>query len=318
MATGAQRSIGVGERPSADRSRWCAGLLPDRRGSRPRRRRGRVGVDGGLRRGRGGSDPGRVRPLGHQRGALRVDHAPATGTSPTPPPRQGDTLSLSLFNPTDTVAVVDVSFVSSATGVLAPPAYQGIDVPGLPRGGERRRPSSRTTLTWPPWCRRCRGRWWRPNSSRPGPPGGGGASVVLGSAPASPTWTFAQNTDVTGAAPSSTSSTRRAAIGPGDGEDRAAAGNGRAACHLGSRRRRWPASMPRRVTRIPANDALRGDLRLQPGESASSSTVMCRRRPVPPPRRRGTQPGCPAGATGGCCPPKARRRRACRPWPSWI
>ncbi len=42
---------------------------------------------------------------------------------------QGSTLTLSLFNPTDTIAVVDVSFVS-ASGVTAPPAYQGIDVPG--------------------------------------------------------------------------------------------------------------------------------------------------------------------------------------------
>ena len=41
----------------------------------------------------------------------------------------GDGLSLSLFNPTATIAVVDVTFVT-ATGVLAPPAYQGIDIPG--------------------------------------------------------------------------------------------------------------------------------------------------------------------------------------------
>src|SRR5580698_3965753 len=39
----------------------------------------------------------------------------------------GNTLTLSLFNPTATVAVVNVSFVSS-TGILAPPAYQGIEI----------------------------------------------------------------------------------------------------------------------------------------------------------------------------------------------
>jgi hypothetical protein len=108
----------------------------------------------------------------------------------------GDTLTLSLFNPTNTVAVVDVSFVVS-TGLLAPPAYQGIDVPAdtlvTQNIGDhvQNNPHVATVVT------SLSGAVVAAELGAVGPAGSGGPSVVLGATTPSTTWSFAQNTDVT-------------------------------------------------------------------------------------------------------------------------
>ncbi len=107
---------------------------------------------------------------------------------------QGDTLSLSLFNPTDTFAVVDVSFVSSH-GVLAPPAYQGIEVPGDSMAVENvgihvpNNPGIATVVST------LSGAVVASELESAGQAGNGGASIVLGATTPTSTWSFAQNTD---------------------------------------------------------------------------------------------------------------------------
>ncbi len=107
----------------------------------------------------------------------------------------GDGLSLSLFNPTDTIAVVDVTFVSS-TGVLAPPAYQGIDIPGDALVTENiddhveNNPDVATAVAT------LSGQVVATELESAGPAGSGGPSVVLGATRPSSSWSFAQNTEV--------------------------------------------------------------------------------------------------------------------------
>jgi hypothetical protein len=113
----------------------------------------------------------------------------------------GDTLGLSLFNPTDTVAVVNVTFVSS-TGILAPPDYQGIEIPGGALVTENigdhvmNNPDVATEVA------SLSGQVVAAELESAGPsgpsdPGGsGGPSVVLGARQPSTTWSFAQNTEV--------------------------------------------------------------------------------------------------------------------------
>jgi hypothetical protein len=107
----------------------------------------------------------------------------------------GDTLSLSLFNPTDTVSVVNVTFVSS-TGVLAPPAYQGIDIPGGSLVTENigdhvlNSPDVATEVA------ALSGQVVASELESAGPAGSGGPSVVLGATAPSRQWSFAQNTEV--------------------------------------------------------------------------------------------------------------------------
>ncbi|HXQ75608.1 MAG TPA: DUF5719 family protein [Acidimicrobiales bacterium] len=108
----------------------------------------------------------------------------------------GDTLTLSLFNPSDTIAVVDVSFVVS-TGVVAPPAYQGIDVPAhtvvVENVGDhvQNNPDLATAVV------ALSGEVVAAELEAAGPAGSGGPSVVLGTTASSTAWSFAQNTDVT-------------------------------------------------------------------------------------------------------------------------
>lgn len=112
----------------------------------------------------------------------------------------GATLALSLFNPTRTTAVVDVSFVSPTGGVLEPPAYQGIDVPGDSLVTEnvgdhvRNNPDVATEVS------SLSGDVVAAQLESFGAAGSEGPSVVLGTVTPSPTWSFAQNTDVTGGA----------------------------------------------------------------------------------------------------------------------
>jgi hypothetical protein len=110
---------------------------------------------------------------------------------------EGDTTALSLFNPTSTIAVVDVSFVA-ATGLLAPPAYQGIDIPGdsvvVENVGDhvQKNPHFATIVAT------LSGEVVATERQSYGATGSGGIAVVLGAPAPASTWSFAQNTDVAG------------------------------------------------------------------------------------------------------------------------
>jgi hypothetical protein len=108
----------------------------------------------------------------------------------------GETLTLSLFNPTATVAVVDVSFVT-ATGLVAPPAYQGIDVPGDSLVAEDVGNHVQNTAHLATMVTSLSGEVVAAELEAAATAGQSGPSVVLGATTPSPTWTFAQNTDVT-------------------------------------------------------------------------------------------------------------------------
>jgi len=109
----------------------------------------------------------------------------------------GDTLSLTLFNPTDTDAVVNVTFVSSG-GVLAPPAYQGIEVPGNSLAVENVGLHVRNQAHVATAVVALSGAVVATETEVAGTAGDGGTSVVLGAQSPASTWTFAQNTDVAG------------------------------------------------------------------------------------------------------------------------
>jgi hypothetical protein len=108
----------------------------------------------------------------------------------------GDTLTLSLFNPTDTVAVVDVSFVT-ASGLVAPPAYQGIDVPGDSLVAEDVGEHVQNTAHLATTVTSLSGEVVAAELEGAATSGRSGPSVVLGATRPSSSWSFAQNTDVT-------------------------------------------------------------------------------------------------------------------------
>jgi hypothetical protein len=107
----------------------------------------------------------------------------------------GDRLALTLFNPTETVAVVDLSFVSS-NGTLAPPAYQGIDVPGGSLVVENLGDHVQDDRDIATEVTSLSGAVVAAELESAGPAGSGGPSVVLGTTTPSTTWSFAQNTAV--------------------------------------------------------------------------------------------------------------------------
>jgi hypothetical protein len=94
---------------------------------------------------------------------------------------------------------VNVSFVSSTSGLLAPPAYQGIDVPGQSLvveniGDHVRNQSDVATVV-----AALSGAVVAAETQSTGSPGNGGPSLILGAVKPAPMWTFAQNAEVTGA-----------------------------------------------------------------------------------------------------------------------
>ena len=109
----------------------------------------------------------------------------------------GSSLSLSLYNPTATVAVVDVSCVDRA-GTVAPAPYQGIEVPGGALVVENRAdhlidtPDIATVVTT------LSGQVVAAELQSAGTRGDGGPSVVLGATAAAPVWSFPANRDVPG------------------------------------------------------------------------------------------------------------------------
>lgn len=111
---------------------------------------------------------------------------------------QGGGLTLALFNPGATNATVDVTMVSATAGVLAPAAYQGIDVgPGSlvtenlgdHAANDTELATDVSTLS---------GAVVATELQSAGSAGNGGLSLVLGVPVPSRRWVFAQNTDGSG------------------------------------------------------------------------------------------------------------------------
>ncbi len=133
---------------------------------------------------------------------------------------QGGGLVLCLFNPGSTDATVDVSLVTSTAGVLAPPAYQGVDVPAHTLVTENvgdhvaQDPSVATVVS------SLSGTVVASELQSFGSPGNGGIALTLGAPSPQAEWSFPQNTDVTGGSvvfhllnPSSRTATVSVAIG---------------------------------------------------------------------------------------------------------
>jgi hypothetical protein len=108
---------------------------------------------------------------------------------------QGATVTLSLFNPTATIAVVDVSFVT-AGGVIAPPAYQGIDVPGNSLVAENVGDHLPDTAAMATTVTTLSGAVVAAELETYSQAGSGGPSIILGTKQPATSWSFAQNTDV--------------------------------------------------------------------------------------------------------------------------
>jgi len=110
----------------------------------------------------------------------------------------GSSLELSLFNPTATDAVVDVSLFTSTEGTVAPPAYQGLDVP----------PGSLATLHLADHVQNdpavaasvtaLTGALVASELQQVGQPPHAGLALSLGAPSTAVRWSFAQSTDVTG------------------------------------------------------------------------------------------------------------------------
>ena len=108
----------------------------------------------------------------------------------------GDTVSLALLNPTATVAVVDVSFVT-ARGAVAPPAYQGIDVAGGSLVVENVGDHIEDTAHLATEVRALSGQIVAGELEVPAA-AGGGPSVVLGTPSPARLWTFPDNASTAG------------------------------------------------------------------------------------------------------------------------
>ncbi|HMK62845.1 MAG TPA: hypothetical protein VK386_04425 [Acidimicrobiales bacterium] len=133
----------------------------------------------------------------------------------------GDAVQVALYNPMLTPAVVDVSFVSASTGLVVPPAYQGIPVsPGtvvVENAGDH--VSGDPTLATEVSV--LSGQVVAAETvERGSPPPAGGLSLVDGVSSPLRQWAFAQNADISGGGnvfdilnPSS-SSTTTVTVGP--------------------------------------------------------------------------------------------------------
>ena len=111
---------------------------------------------------------------------------------------QGGGLVLSLFNPGSTDSTVDISLVTSTAGDLAPPAYQGVDIPAHTLVTENlgdhivQDPAVATVVS------SLSGTVVASELQSLGKPGAGGIAMTLGTPSPATEWSFPQNTDVTG------------------------------------------------------------------------------------------------------------------------
>ncbi|MGH9018910.1 MAG: DUF5719 family protein [Acidimicrobiales bacterium] len=204
----------------------------------------------------------------------------------------GDTVMLSLFNPTDTIAVVDVSFVSAA-GVLAPPAYQGVDLAGDTMVDENVGVHVPGVAHFATVVTTLSGAVVATEVQTAGQAGDGGASTTLGAASPAAVWSFAENTDVPSGStvfhlfnPSSTAArvtvrfgfSRGAAeplvvVVPADGVE---------------------ALSTDKVTRIPRSTAFAATF-----VTARSTGIVVDRQVVAPPGSAAPEQGTTAGVPGG-------------------
>jgi len=109
---------------------------------------------------------------------------------------QGGGLILSLFNPTATDAVVNISLVSSTAGYLAPAAYQGIDIaPGslVTENIGDHVPDDAAVATE---VSTLSGAIVATELQSVGTPGDGGISLTLGSPATASQWVFPQSTGI--------------------------------------------------------------------------------------------------------------------------
>ena len=112
----------------------------------------------------------------------------------------GGGLILSLFNPTATDAVVDVSLVSSTAGYLAPAAYQGIDVPPGSLVTENIGDHASDDAAIATEVSALSGGVVATELESVGTPGDGGISLTLGSPATASEWVFPQSTGIPGGA----------------------------------------------------------------------------------------------------------------------
>jgi hypothetical protein len=112
--------------------------------------------------------------------------------------RTGDAMALALYNPSATDAVVDITLLTSTGGVVAPAAYQGIDVaPGsvvVENVGDhvQNDPSIAAEAV------AVSGTFVAFERQTTAQPGAGGLSLVQGAPGSATTWAFAQSTDRSG------------------------------------------------------------------------------------------------------------------------
>jgi len=110
----------------------------------------------------------------------------------------GGGLVLSLFNPTATDSVVDVSLVSSTAGFLAPAAYQGIDVPPGTLVTENIGDHAPDDAAIATQVTALSGGVVATELESVGTPGDGGVSLTLGTPATAPEWVFPQSTEIPG------------------------------------------------------------------------------------------------------------------------
>ncbi len=108
----------------------------------------------------------------------------------------GQTVQLSLFNPTSSDAVVNVSFATSAGGAVTPPAYQGIPVPAGQAVLENLADHVQSNPSFATEVSALSGAVVADEMIEVGSPGHGGMSIVDGSPVTESRWAFAQNTDL--------------------------------------------------------------------------------------------------------------------------
>jgi len=110
----------------------------------------------------------------------------------------GDSLGLALYNPGETVAVVDISLSTSTEGTVAPAAYQGIDLPAhalvVENVGDHVQNDPAVAMS----AVALSGSFVAYERQTTGQSAGGGMSLLLGTPTAATVAAFAQSTDVAG------------------------------------------------------------------------------------------------------------------------
>jgi len=110
----------------------------------------------------------------------------------------GRAMYVSLFNPSATESVVDLSFVSATAGLVVPPAYQGIPVPAGSVVVEDVSDHVQNDASLATSVVALSGTVVASEVLEAGTAGNGGVSILAGDSAPRPQWAFPQNDDVTG------------------------------------------------------------------------------------------------------------------------